>query len=135
MLIDALLRRRLSIGQHVVSPAVARAWQRLSETSGRLKIGSLADELGFSRQVLVARFREQIGLPPKTMARILRFQRAMGLIESDQRLDFSAIAHECGYYDQAHLNREFLELAGTGPTEYVARRVPGGAGVLCARKC
>ena len=90
----------------------------------------LTAELGVSRQYLATRFRDEVGLPPKTVARIVGFQRAIGLLGADHA-HLKRIAHDCGYYDQAHLNRDFRELAGSTPTEFLARRLPDGAGVLC----
>jgi len=100
------------------SPAAAWAWRRLRETHGALSIGALADELECSHRYLIAEFRAYIGLPPKTVARILRFQRARRLMETGGR--FGDIAYTCGYADQAHLNRDFRQFAGITPTEYVA---------------
>ena len=59
------------------SAAVTWTWRRLVETGGRVSIGSLVDEVGFSQKHLIAQFREQIGLSPKTLARVLRFGRAV----------------------------------------------------------
>ena len=56
-----------------------------------------------SRQYLVTKFREEVGLPPKTVARILRFQRALALADGAARPDWAGIAADCGYADQAHL--------------------------------
>jgi AraC-like DNA-binding protein len=109
------------------SPDVVWAWRRLSETGGRLRIGSLAEELGCSRRHLIARFREQVGPPPKTVARVMRFRRAAALLELDD--GSRMIAHECGYHDQAHFSRDFRELAGTSPGAYRAAVVADGFGV------
>lgn len=128
-LVDVLSTRRLSDAQPAPA-ALGWAWRRLCERSGRLRIADLAGEIGYSRQQLHTAFRNEIGLAPKTMARILRFQHAVALIEASDRSDFSAIALDCGYYDQAHFNRDFLELVGTAPSDYLTRRLPGGAGVV-----
>jgi transcriptional regulator GlxA family with amidase domain len=72
-------------------------------------------------------FQREIGLSTKGMARILRFDRATAALSEATASDLCAIAIECGYYDQAHLNRDFREMAGLTPTEYLARvtRAPG----------
>lgn len=111
------------------SPDVEWAWRRLHATGGRLPVGAVARELGCSRRHLIGRFREQIGPAPKTAARLLRFQRAVRLLERDDGGRFAEIAQRCGFYDQAHMNREFRELAGATPGEFVARSLPDGFGV------
>ena len=95
-----------------------------------MDIGALASEIGWSRKHLIARFREHIGLPPKTAARVLRFGRAVQQIESAERVRWAEIAYECGYYDQAHFNRDFREFTGGTPSEFLARRIPDGGGLL-----
>lgn len=128
-LLDATIANRLATAREP-SPAISWAWRRLTETRGRLGIGALADELGASRQYLAIRFREELGLGPKTLSRILRFQHAVGLLARDDSALLTRIAHDCGYYDQAHFNRDFREFAGSTPREFLARRLPDGAGVL-----
>jgi AraC-like DNA-binding protein len=128
--LDAAIGSRLAAAREP-SPAIHWAWSRLTETGGRVGIGELANELGSSRQYLVTRFREEVGLPPKTLARILRFQRAIRLLECKNEARLTRVAHECGYYDQAHFNRDFREFAGSTPSEFLARRLPDRAGVLC----
>lgn len=110
------------------SPDVAFAWSRLAKTDGRVGIGALASELGCSRRHLVERFREQIGPAPKTAARIMRFSHAVRRLALDDGSRLAEIAGDCGYYDQAHLNRDFRGLAGTTPSEYLASRLPDGFG-------
>jgi AraC-like DNA-binding protein len=127
--LDAAIASRVA-GAREPSPAISWAWRRLTETGGRLSIGALADEVGSSRQYLVTRFREEVGLPPKSLARILRFQRAIRLLESDDGARLTRVAHECGYHDQAHFNRDFREFAGSTPSGFLARRLPDRAGVL-----
>ena len=126
-LLDALVASRVAEAREP-SPDVVRAWRRLLETDGRVPIGSLTAELGCSRRHLIARFREQIGPAPKTAARIMRFRRATRLLSLDDGRRFAEIALDCGYYDQAHLNRDFRELAGTTPGAYVGSRLPDGFG-------
>jgi AraC-like DNA-binding protein len=119
---DTILRR---IGDAPEpSPGVGLAYQRLLDTAGCIRIGTLASELGWSRKRLAARFREEVGLPAKSLARILRFRRVVGLLERDRDRSLGEIALDCGYFDQAHLNRDFRSFAGSTPTEFLARRRP-----------
>jgi AraC-like DNA-binding protein len=105
------------------------AWGRLRASAGRVPIGDLATELGWSHRRLIARFRESIGLPPKALGRVLRFERVARLLQLADEPSLAQVAYECGYYDQAHLNRDFRQFAGTTPTDYLARRLPSGGGV------
>jgi AraC-like DNA-binding protein len=111
------------------APDAMWAWRQLAETGGRVTIAGLARELGCSRRHLAARFREQVGLPPKTVARLMRFDRAVRLMRSRESSGWAEIAQACGYYDQPHFNREFRELAGTSPGQFMASLLPGEAGV------
>ena len=122
--LEAFLRVRAADGPQP-SPAVAQAWSRLRATSGRLSIGELADELQMSRRHLASTFHSQVGLPPKTIARLLRFGRVRQLLQ-EKPADWAEIAHACGYFDQSHLNRDFRAFAGTSPTDFLARQIPGG---------
>jgi AraC-like DNA-binding protein len=106
------------------SAGVEWAWQQLAATRGRARIGSLTSELGWSRQRLIHGFREQVGMPPKTVARILRFQRAVRILKAGRQVRWTELALDCGYYDQAHMIREFGEFAGRTPTEFMRQSLP-----------
>ena len=109
-------------------PEVAWAWRQLARSGGRVPISTLGDELGWSPKRLIARFREQIGLPPKQVARLLRFQQATTLISAAESPDWGALAHMCGYYDQSHLIHEFQRFAGDTPEGLTRRRLVTGGG-------
>ncbi|MEA2381605.1 MAG: hypothetical protein QOH72_1576 [Solirubrobacteraceae bacterium] len=126
-LLDRLLAKRLAASR-APAPGVAHAWSRLVATHGAVSVETLAGEIGWSRRHLFARFREHTGLPPKVFARVLRFQRAAALMTDPRGPSLCEIALDCGYYDQAHLNRDFRAFAGRTPTELLARRLPDGGG-------
>ncbi len=115
-LLDAFLLAQMQDAPRP-SPTVVRAWSRLHETSGRIHIEQLARELGCSRRLLETQFKDDVGLSPKTVARLLRFASVRRHIDQD-RHRWADIAYEHGYCDQAHLNRDFRDLAGTTPTEF-----------------
>jgi AraC-like DNA-binding protein len=116
-LLDAVLMKRLADARPP-SAGVDWAWRRLVETDGRIAVSDLARELGWSRKRIVARFREEVGLPPKTVARLLRFERARATAECEQRPDWTRIALECGYYDQSHLINDFRAVTGRTPATF-----------------
>ena len=103
------------------SPHVVRAWQILCSTGGRASIAGLARELGCSQRHLIAGFRTYVGVTPKTYARILRFDDAVKRLRQPDGMGWAEIADASGFYDQAHLIRDFHEFAGSTPTEFLAR--------------
>jgi AraC-like DNA-binding protein len=98
-----------------ISAEVAWAYGEVVASGGRARISALAGELGWSRKHLAGKFSDAIGIGPKTLSRIVRFNRALGLAKRQQD-DWAGIAADCGYADQAHLVREFRQLAGETPT-------------------
>lgn len=115
-----------------VPVSVECAWRRLCDSRGRAEIGGLAREVGYSRRRLSARFSEELGMSPKAFGRVLRFERATGLLSRDDGSRFAEIARDCGYYDQAHMNRDFREFAGVSPSGYIGRLLPDGGGVAAS---
>jgi AraC-like DNA-binding protein len=118
-----------------VAPEVSWAWHQLLREGGTVRVAALAAETGWSGRHLTNRFRAEIGLTPKAAARVIRFDRArhllvsqLAVVGSDTRLADLAVA--CGYFDQAHLAREFRSLAGCPPSQWLAeefRNVQAGA--------
>ncbi|AEW99475.1 AraC family transcriptional regulator [Streptantibioticus cattleyicolor] len=119
--LDRTLTRWLSAGP-VPDGTLVRAWQRIATSRGGTGIGRIADELGCSRRHLEKKFAEQVGLSPKTVARVWRFQHAAHLLLAAPGRPWADIAHACGYTDQAHLNRDFRLLAGRTPTQLLDAR-------------
>jgi AraC-like DNA-binding protein len=103
---------------------VAWAWQQLISTNGAIEVGALASEVGYSRRHLGELFRRELGLSPKVAARVLRFEHSRRLIEGVQQPSLAAVAVASGYYDQAHLTREWREIAGCTPTTWIAEELP-----------
>ncbi|WP_149260007.1 AraC family transcriptional regulator [Actinomadura sp. K4S16] len=105
--------------------AVRWAWQRLKASAGAVPIAGLAEEVGWSRRNLERKFLQQVGLPPKTVARIFRFERAVGLLsEADRSL--AEIAARARYSDQSHFSREVFAFTQRTPTE-LARHIRAAA--------
>ena len=123
-LVDEFLLRRTERAPRP-APEVGWAWQQLSRTGGSAPIGRIAVEVGWSHKHLIAKFRQQIGLPPKTVARLIRFSQVLAGVEQ-QPVSWPDLAATAGYSDQAHLVRDFREFTGTTPTDFAARIRSGG---------
>jgi len=117
-------------------PMVDAAHARLNADGGLTPISELARDLGVSPRHLAQRFTEQVGFSPKLYARILRFERALGRLgrvaEGAAPEPMTAIAHDSGYFDQAHFNREFRAMTGATPGEFLRDAAPGGASMIVA---
>jgi AraC-like DNA-binding protein len=106
---------------HLPSPEIEYAYRRLTRSTGGARIAALASEIGWSRKHLVDRFRSELGLAPKPIARMMRFHHASRLARGGACSGWAGIAAESGYADQAHLVREFSTLAGETPTAWARR--------------
>ena len=124
-LVDDFLLRRLA-NANEPSPEVEWSWARLHGSHGRAPIRELADEVGWSHRRLIQRFRDQIGLTPKLLARVIRFDRAVRQLRVATTNSLAELAFDCGYFDQAHMNREFREFAGTSPAAFAAALLDSG---------
>ena len=97
-----------------VEPALARSWQLLAASAGTRPVSEIAATIGWTRQHFARRFAGEFGLSPKLAARVVRFDRARRVLQVPF-LSIAQVALACGYYDQAHLTRDFTELAGVPP--------------------
>jgi AraC-like DNA-binding protein len=128
-LIEQAVARRIAAAtdEH---PLVSAAWDILQHSHGEARIGAIARELDCSRKHLVTLFHREIGLPPKTVARILRFERALTALSRSMHVTLADLAASCGYADQAHFNRDFAAFAGETPRELRERVLPDGTGIM-----
>jgi len=119
--LERLLIERLADGGTGDQRDVDEAVRRIQAAGGSLGITRLAPSLGVTRQHLARRFARLVGVPPKVFARVVRLRRVIERVraaESERALNWTALALEAGYYDQAHLVDEFRELAGVTPSAW-----------------
>jgi AraC-like DNA-binding protein len=124
--LDEILLRQLLAGRDgaaAVAPEVLWSWRQLLRAGGAVRVADLAAGTGWSGRHLASRFRAEIGLTPKAAARVVRFDRARRrLVEhiDDAGYQLADLAADTGYFDQAHLAREFRSLAGVPPSQWLA---------------
>jgi AraC-like DNA-binding protein len=106
-----------------VRPEVVYAWRLPERAQGRLAVSVMADRVGVSERHLTTLFRREVGRSPKTVAMLMRFEHATAAISESLRrrgrVDLAAVAADTGYYDQAHLSREFVRFAGVPPRRWL----------------
>lgn len=101
-------------------PAVTAAVEGIHARRGRVRIDDVAVQLGMTRRTLERRFQAAVGIGPKLLARIARFQTPFREMQTSEPGTWGHVAHRCGYYDQAHLNQDFRAFTGASPTAFFA---------------
>jgi AraC-like DNA-binding protein len=118
-------RQRLAIlGAHLARSSGSPVDGRLSAAvdmilgDERARPEGIAGAVGMSRRQLGRLFQERIGIAPKSLGRLGRFQRALRALDGNPRSPLARVAAHAGYFDQAHLCRDFRLFAGTTPSGY-----------------
>ena len=118
-LLEGFLSRRLA---EAIERCEVRAAVALLGNGSRASVSATALALERSRKHLASLFRDHVGVPPSTFARIARFNGLLAALGRAPEMPLAEAALECGYYDQPHLNRDFAEFVGLSPTVYLAQR-------------
>ncbi len=119
--LDAVLERR--VADCVAPPEIGFAWGRITAGHGNTRVEALASAIGWSRRHLSECFRYEVGIAPKTLARVARFEHACTLLRFGPR-DLAGVAITAGYHDQAHMTHEWQALAGCTPKAWIATELP-----------
>ena len=114
-LLDELFMARLD-----VTDSKRRLWalkSKIEDAQGLVRVDELCADAGLSIRQVDRLFREHLGVPPKTFARIARFQNAITRLKGDPGCTLADVAARCGYYDQSHLVHDFRRFAGAAPKQ------------------
>jgi AraC-like DNA-binding protein len=96
---------------------------RIVQSGGQVSVDTLATDAGVTSRQLERRFVREVGIGPKLLCRILRFQQIFRAIDRNDS-GWATTAAECGYYDQAHLIRDFQQFAGQTPSRLLEHSSP-----------
>jgi AraC-like DNA-binding protein len=105
-------------------PAVTFALARFDRAPLTTSIAAVTGVIGLSAMRFIERFKAEVGMTPKRYCRIRRFQRALTLANRGSQVDWTRVALDCGYFDQAHFIHDFRSFAGLTPTGYQSARTP-----------
>jgi AraC-like DNA-binding protein len=127
--LEAWLLSRLD-PRRAANPLLAWATARIEASRGQVAVDALAREAGVSRKHLAGLFRRQVGLGPKSLARVHRFSAAVAMLAGRRQVPWAALAQQCGYYDQSHLVRDFRTFSGLSPGEFVRHAMADGSSLV-----
>jgi AraC-like DNA-binding protein len=115
----ALLESRLS-EESQEDAFVRQACQYITKSEGEYSVQELVKLIGFSERQLERKFKKQVGITPKILSRIMRFQKFLALTKTSTHLTLADAALACGYYDQSHFIRDFTRFSGVSPVTYLS---------------
>ena len=104
-----------------IDPRVNQALQMITESSGEARLSDVARQCGISLRQLERLMLRWVGISPKRLARIARFQALLGIVADGPPRQWTSLAAE-RYADQSQLIREFTEFAGKSPRRYFTDR-------------
>ena len=103
-------------------PVVLYALDMFGRSETTAAVADVANQTGLSSKCFLERFKTTVGMPPKQYCRLLRFQRALTCAEGGRQVEWTRVAMDCGYFDQAHFIHDFRAFAGITPSVYEAGR-------------
>lgn len=117
--------RALDGGQRAeVRPELAEAWTWMARRGGTGPLDEMARHVGLSRRQLTTVFHREVGMGPKQVSRLMRFDRArqeiVRAVAGEAHRDLSEIAARCGFCDQSHLVRDFRQYTGLSPSGWIS---------------
>ena len=114
--LERMLTARLARapGRHRAVPAALAAFEQPAA-----RVRDVAARVGLCQRRFIRVFAVEVGLTPKLYARVRRFQRARAMVRPGASPDWAQVAARCGYFDQAHLIRDFRAFAGFSPVEFL----------------
>lgn len=111
------------LNREQVDPIVENCVGSIIEQSGIISVDELTQQQAIGKRALERRFQQSVGLSPKLFTRIVRFNYALQLIEKRDFSNFTAVAYEGGFYDQAHFIKDFYDFTGLNPKQYFSKNL------------
>jgi AraC-like DNA-binding protein len=101
-----------------------QACRYIMQSEGEYSVAELVKLIGFSERQLERKFKKQVGITPKVLSRIVRFQKVLKMAQASKNLTLVDAAVSCGYYDQSHFIRDFTKFSGDSPLKYFTMEHP-----------
>lgn len=101
-----------------LNPCIAFAVGEMTSNPDQINISRMNSQIGYSQKHFTDMFRRQVGVTPKSYLKIMRFQKAVRVIDAATEADWSQVSQDCGFYDQAHFINDFKHFSGFTPAKY-----------------
>lgn len=121
MIVENYLVRKFR-NKLTVNPFIDFAVDKIIRSPNGLTIEEISNKVGYSQKHLIKLFKDHVGLTPKGFLKIIRFQKAIEEISAAKEINWSGIACESGYYDQAHFINDFRAFSGFTPQQYLQKQ-------------
>lgn len=102
-----------------IDKIVKRTVDMLLTTNGKISINSLVDENSSRRRQLERKFKNQIGISPKQLVRVIRFLSSLRALQNGDKINLTDVAHRNEFYDHAHFIKDFREFTGVSPKDFI----------------
>lgn len=122
--IEDFVRKMVNSHRSAADPLVTSALDLIQQYKGVIHIDHLAGIIGCQPRQLERKFNTSVGISPKHLCNIVRVHAFIKLLQSDTKTNLTGSAYDCGYYDQAHLIREFRKITGLTPSQYLRNSTP-----------
>lgn len=123
-LMEDFVRKMADSHPSTGDPMVAIALDLIQRHKGVIPIHHLTDIIGCQPRQLERKFISAVGISPKHLCNIVRVHAFIKLLQSDKKYNLTGFAYDSGYYDQAHLIRDFRKITGLTPTQYIRNSTP-----------
>lgn len=120
--VEAFLLQRLAKSRKK-DAAISLCVDAIVASDGMVTIDELSEKFNLGKRHLERKFLSSVGLSQKLFSRIVRFNNVLQLIEDKDFRTFTNVAHEGGFYDQAHFIRDFKEFTGLNPKQYFSENL------------
>lgn len=122
--IEDFARKMISSHRTVGDPIVTSALDLIQQYKGLIHVDRLTSIIGCQPRQLERKFTTAVGISPKHLCNVVRVHAFIKHLQSNTKTSLTASAYECGYYDQAHLIREFRKITGLTPSQYLRNSNP-----------
>ncbi|WP_317897468.1 helix-turn-helix transcriptional regulator [Aurantibacillus circumpalustris] len=122
LIIEAFLSSKLKEPEEKENK-IADCVNLIIETSGGVTIEELYKKSNLGKRQFERKFISTVGLSPKVLSRIIRFNKVLSLIENKDFTSLTSVAYEGGFYDQSHFIKDFKDLTGLNPKRYFSENM------------